>query len=128
MPGPARAGVLIYALRLDALSRFYEQLFGMRVLVADAEHRVVENDDVQLVLHAIPPAHAAGITVSVPPQPREAQAIKPFFSVASLAAAEAEAARLGGYVFGPVWNGPGFTLRNACDPEGNIVQLREWAA
>jgi hypothetical protein len=41
MPGPARAGALIYAKRLDALSRFYQALLGMAVRVQDAEHHVL---------------------------------------------------------------------------------------
>jgi predicted enzyme related to lactoylglutathione lyase len=125
MSGPARAGILIYAKHLEALSRFYEQLLDMRVLAADADHRVVENADQQLVLHAIPPYIAAQIEITAPPQPREEQSIKPFFTVASLSAAAAAATELGGFVFGPAWDGPGFRVRNACDPEGNILQLRE---
>ena len=128
MPGPARAGVLIYAENLEAMSRFYAELLGLRVLASDAEHVVAENNDIQLVLHAIPAQYAAEITIASPPEPREEQAIKPFFTVSSLAAAERSAQQLGGFVFGPVWDGPGFKVRNACDCEGNIIQLRQSAA
>jgi hypothetical protein len=31
-------------------------------------------------------------------------------------------------MWGPVWAGPGMKVRNVCDPEGNIVHLRECAA
>lgn len=98
----------------------------MRVLRADAEHRVLESDDTQLIVHAIPPDYAGGVTVASPPVPRGEQAIKPFFTVPSLA--RAEAAALGGIVFGPLWDGPGFRVRNVCDTEGNIIQLREFDA
>ena len=128
MPGPSRAGVLIYALDLERLSSFYEHLLGMRVLAADAEHRVLESDDIQLIVHAIPPEYAVGVTVAAPPEPRSEQAIKPFFTVPSLARAEADAAAFGGFVFGPQWDGPGFRVRNACDPEGNVIQFREFGA
>ena len=127
MPGPARAGILIYAKNLDRMSGFYERLLGMRRLVADLQHQVLESEDIQLVMHAIPQHIADTITLSNPPAPREDQAFKPFFTVESLAAAEGLAAQLGGQVFGPVWSGPGFSVRNAMDPEGNIVQLRERA-
>lgn len=127
MARPARAGILIYALDLERLSRFYEGVLGLRTLAADAEHHVLESDDIQLIVHAIPPEHAEGVTVDTPPSPRMDQAIKPFFTVPSLARAEAEAAALGGFVYGPVWEGPGFAVRNACDPEGNIIQVRELA-
>lgn len=125
MPGPSRAGVLIYALDPERLSRFYVHLLGMRVLAADAQHLVLESDDIQLIVHAIPPEYAAGVTIASPPVPRSDQAIKPFFTVPSLSRAETDAAAHGGFVFGPQWDGPGFRVRNACDPEGNIIQFRE---
>lgn len=125
MSGPARAGILIYAVDLLKLSRFYEEVAGMRVLAADGEHRILESGDIQLIVHAVPPEYASGITIDSPPAMRTEQAIKPFFTVGSLAQAEVQAAALGGFVYGPMWNGPGFAVRNACDPEGNIIQLRE---
>lgn len=125
MPGPARTGVLIYALHVDVMSAFYQALLGAAVVHVDEQHHVLQSPDVQLIIHAIPAQYAAGIAIAVPPAPREDQAIKPFFTVASLDAAEAQAARLGGLVHGPVWPGPGMRVRNVCDPEGNIVHLRE---
>ena len=101
MPGPARAGALIYAVDLDRLSGFYQQLLGMKLLKADPEHHVIESADMQLIIHAIPAHIAATITLSLPPEPRETQAIKLFFTVPSLAAAAATATSLGGAVFGP---------------------------
>ena len=127
MPGPARAGLLIYAKNLASLSRFYEELLSLRILTADGERVVAGNDDVQLVIHAIPAHIAAQITISSPPEPRAEQALKPFFTVASLAVAEEQAREFGGFVFGPTWEGPGFVVRQACDPEGNIIQLRQSA-
>ena len=128
MPGPARTGVLIYAKKLEAVSSFYEQVLGARVLHADSEHRVLQSADVQLIIHAIPPQYGSSIVIEVPPVPRETQAIKPFFTVESLAAAQRIAEQCGGVVWGPVWPGPGIRVRNVCDPEGNIVHLRESAA
>ena len=128
MAGPARAGVLIYARHLETLARFYRELLELRVLAADAEHVVAECDDIQLVLHVMPPQFAAEVTIAAPPEPREQQAIKPFFTVPNLEHAELRARELGGYVFGLVWDGPGFKVRNACDAEGNIIQLRQRTA
>lgn len=125
MPGPARTGVLIYAKHLETVSTFYERVLDAKVLRADAEVRVLEAPDVQLVIHAIPPQFALTIDIDVPPEPRDQQAIKPFFTVERLAEAERVAEECGGIVYGPVWPGPGFTARNVCDPEGNIVHLRE---
>jgi predicted enzyme related to lactoylglutathione lyase len=127
MPGPARAGLLIYAKNLASLSRFYQELLSLKVIATDSECVVAGNDDVQLVFHAIPTHIASQITISSPPEPRAEQALKPFFTVASLAVAEQQAREFGGFVFGPTWEGPGFVVRQACDPEGNIIQLRQSA-
>lgn len=127
MPRPARTGVLIYAKDLQRVSAFYEQVLDAKVLHADAEHRVLQSPDTQLVIHAIPAPYAASISIATPPVPREEQAIKPFFTVESLAAAERAIEPFGGRVWGPVFPGPGIRVRNVCDPEGNILHLRESA-
>ena len=128
MSGPARTGVLFYAKNLALVSAFYERVLGARVVHSDEEHRVLQSPDVQLIIHAIPQQYASSIVIDVPPVPRDEQAIKPFFTVESLAVAEALAEQLGGKVCGPIWPGPGMRVRNVCDPEGNIVHLRESAA
>ncbi len=125
MPGPARAGALIYAKDLGKLSSFYQELLSMTLLNADAEHHVMESADFQLILHAIPPHIAATVEIATPPEPREEQAIKLFFTVPSLSAAAETAASLGGSLFGQEYEGPGFRVRNGLDPEGNIFQVRE---
>lgn len=128
MAGPARTGVLIYAKELGALSSFYERILGARVVHSDSEHTVLQTPDIQLLLHAIPPQYSSSIVIEKPPEPREEQAFKPFFTVANLAHAERITQESGGVVMGPVWPGPGIRMRNVCDPEGNIVQLREMVA
>lgn len=125
MSGPARTGVLIYAKNLEAVSLFYERVLGTRAVHADSEHRVLQSPDVQLIIHSIPSHIAISIVIDSPPVPRDEQAIKPFFTVASLATAERVAEECGGKVWGPVWPGPDLRVRNVCDPEGNIIQLRE---
>ena len=125
MPAPAKSGVLFYAKNLKAVSAFYETLLNAKVLLADEMHRVLQSADAQLIIHAIPPQYADDIVIAVPPVPREDQAIKPFFTVGSLDEAVAQVEALGGVVIGPLWPGPGMRVRNVCDPEGNIVHLRE---
>ncbi len=125
MSGPARAGALVYALDLERLASFYATILDMHRLVGDDEHVVLANADFQLIVHAIPPAHARGIVTQSPPEPRENTAIKLFFTVPSLAHAAAQMQRLGGRLFDAEWEGPGFRVRNGCDPEGNVLQLRE---
>ncbi|MCV2353058.1 glyoxalase/bleomycin resistance/dioxygenase family protein [Paucibacter sp. B2R-40] len=128
MAGPARAGALIYAHSLDKLSSFYQQVLGMSLLHANAEIHVIASPDFQLIIHALPAHIAASFSIAAPPVQREEQAIKLFFSVDSLAAAADRARALGGDLFGPVYAGPGFQMRNAYDLEGNVLQLREWLA
>lgn len=125
MPSPAMAGVLVYAKDVERVSRFYERVLGATVVAADAEHRVLQAPQAQLLIHAIPAAYADPISITVPPVPREAQAFKPFFTVPSLEKAEAAAVEAGGVVHGTVWPGPGLRVRNIADPEGNIIHVRQ---
>ncbi|MBL0681136.1 VOC family protein [Aeromonas dhakensis] len=126
MPGPARAGALIYARDPGLLSHFYRTLLQMEIHSQSDELIVQENADIQLLLHAIPAPYAEQVVITTPPQLREQGAIKLFFTVPSLAWAEAKASDLGGGLLPQQWSGPGFVVRNAFDPEGNILQLREF--
>ena len=128
MTGPARAGLFIYAKDLERVAGFYEALAGMSRLRSDAELVVLHNPDIQLLVHQVPPQFAGDIVISSPPRRREQTALKFFFSVPSIAAARALAASLGGEVFAENWQGPGFIVCNAMDPEGNVFQVREFQA
>lgn len=125
MPGPARAGLFLYAKDLDRLARFYESLLGMTRLHASDEMVVLGSPQIQLVVHRIPPHIASGIVIESPPVRRENTALKFFFTVPSLSEAGAAAASLGGEVMSERWQGPGFVVCNAMDPEGNVFQVRE---
>jgi predicted enzyme related to lactoylglutathione lyase len=125
MSGPAKAGLFLYAKDLARLAGFYESVLGMTRIHASDELVVLLSPDIQLVVHAIPPQIAQTITITSPPQRRANVALKFFFTVASLGAAEEAARGLGGEVDAEEWQGPGFRVRNACDPEGNVFQLRE---
>jgi predicted enzyme related to lactoylglutathione lyase len=125
MPGPAQAGLFIYAKDLERLAAFYESIAGMARLHQTDELAVLESPDIQLLIHRIPPHLAAEITIESPPVRREDTALKFFFTVTSLSEARIKAARLGGEVFNENWPGSGFVACNACDPEGNIFQVRE---
>ena len=128
MPGPARAGLFIYALDPERVADFYCAVAGMARLHATPELIVLESADIQLLVHWIPPPFAEGIIITSPPQRREDTALKFFFSVPSLAAARLAARAAGGEVFAENWQGPGFTVCNGMDPEGNVFQVREFAA
>lgn len=128
MSGPASAGLFIYAKDVSRLAGFYESLLGMSRAHATAELVVLRSADIQLIVHAIPAAIAASVSIATPPLKREDAALKFFFTVPSLAEAAAKAPALGGEVLPEQWQGPGFRVCNAVDPEGNIFQLRERAA
>lgn len=125
MPGPARAGLFIYAKDPERIAAFYQTLAGMVRLATSADLIVLDSPEIQLLVHATPEPIARDITITSPPQRREDTALKFFFTVPSLGAARAEAARLGGAVFEENWRGPGFIVCNAMDPEGNVFQVRE---
>ena len=127
MSDSAATGVLVYAKNLNRVSLFYERVLTGAVLHADAEHKVLQSNGTQLIVHAIPPHIADSILIDVPPAPREEQAIKPFFTLENLAVACEIAAECGGMVCGPAWRSRDFLAQNVCDPEGNIIQLRERA-
>ncbi len=125
MSGPARAGLFIYAKDLDCLVVFYESIAEMARLHQSDDLVVLESPDIQLLIHLIPPHIAANITIKSPPELRADTALKFFFTVPSLSEARVVAAGLGGKVFNERWQGPGFVVCNACDPEGNMFQVRE---
>ena len=125
MPGPASAGLFLYALDLERLAAFYEAILGLVRAHATPGLVVMGSHELQLVVHAIPPAIAATIVLTDPPERREDTALKFFFTVASLDQAQALAPSLGGTVLAERWTWGGFTACNAVDPEGNIFQLRE---
>lgn len=125
MSGPARAGLFVYAKDLERVAGFYAAVAGMERIHGDGSLIVLQSPDIQLLVHQIPAHIAAEIEITSPPEPREETALKFFFTVPSLAQARTRARELGGDVFDENWPGPGFTVCNAIDPEGNVFQVRE---
>lgn len=128
MSGPARAGLFVYAKDLEGVARFYAAVAGMSRLHATADLVVLQSADIQLLIHRIPTHIAQDIVIRTPPVPREDCALKFFITVPSIDAARSVAEQLGGSVADERWQGPGFVVCNAVDPEGNIFQLREACA
>lgn len=125
MSGPTQAGLFLYAKEVNRIAHFYETVLGMTRMHATADITVLQLQDMQLVVHQIPAHVASTIDISSPPKRREDTALKFFFTVDSIANARTKAAALGGEVFNEQWQGPGFTVCNAMDPEGNVFQVRE---
>lgn len=127
MSGPALAGLFIYAKDLAKLSGFYETLLGLARVRSTNELVILSSPHLQIIVHAMPAGVAREAGGSSPPAIRDDAAFKFFYTVPSLSVAQSVASSLGGQVLSDQWRGPGFIVRNAVDPEGNIFQLRESA-
>ena len=127
-PAPARAGIFIYAKDPDRLSGFYQSVLGMTAAHRTDQMVVLRSPDLQLIVHAMPSQVASQVVITSPPQLRDSAAIKFFCTVPCLSSARESAQSFGGQVLAEQWQGPGFVVRNACDPEGNIFHVRQSAA
>ena len=121
---------VIFAKDVPRLAAFYRSVLELAEVHADAGHVVLGSELVQLVIHAIPAAIAAGIKIGAPPEVREETPIKLCLPVTSLAAARRQARALGGGMGPPAheWAARNFRACDGFDPEGNVFQAREWAA
>ncbi|HEY1124508.1 MAG TPA: hypothetical protein VGE65_02655, partial [Sphingobium sp.] len=91
-----KSGAVIFAKDVGAVARFYESVVPMRILAEEDGAVRLENDTIQLVVHALPKAVATQIEISVPPKLREQSAIKPVFAVDSLERVRGLVSALGG--------------------------------
>ena len=130
MAQPFNAGVIVYAKDIHRLARFYAAVADLEVMHEVDDHIVLESETVELVIVAIPAATAARIVINTPPQRRENTAFKLVFPVPSLSQARATAEAHGGELNPPgkEWSFQGLRVCDGCDPEGNMIQLRELPA
>ena len=128
MSATVRAVIFIYAKDPDRLSDFYQSVLCMTAAHRTDQMVVLRSPEFELIVQAMPPQVASQVVIASPPQMRDSAAIKFFCTVPSLSAAQASAQSLGGQILPEQWRGPGFVVRNACDPEGNIFQVRESTA
>lgn len=129
MATPFSAGAIVYAKDIQRLARFYAEVADLEVMHEVADHVVLESGTHELVIVAIPAATAARIVIATPPVRRENTAFKLSFAVASLADARAAAKAAGGELNPPEkeWDFQGLRVCDGCDPEGNMIQVREVA-
>ena len=121
------AGAIVYAKDIARLSQFYAAVTGMEIVHQVGDHVVLESDSHELVVVAIPAATAARITIATPPERRANTAFKLSFLVDSLEQARQAARAAGGELDPPAkeWDFQGLRVCDGCDPEGNVIQLRE---
>ncbi len=127
MANPFTAGAIVYAKDIQRVARFYAEVADLEVMHEVDDHVVLESETHELVIVAIPAATAARIVITSPPARRENTAFKLSFAVASLAEARAAAKAAGGELNPPEkeWEFQGLRVCDGCDPEGNMIQLRE---
>lgn len=118
MAGPAKHGVIVYSFDIKALTGFYTALFSMRVARETPELISLVKDSFNIVIHT-PPFDM--------PKPHF-NTVKLFMTVDNLAAARLKAQQLGGKVFDGEWSNSIFTVCNIADPDGNVIQLREFSS
>ena len=127
MANPFTAGAIVYAKDIQRLARFYAAVADLEIVHEVADHVVLESETYELVIVAIPAATAARIVIATPPVRRENTAFKLSFAVESLAAARVAAQEAGGELNAPAkeWAFQGMRVCDGCDPEGNMIQMRE---
>jgi predicted enzyme related to lactoylglutathione lyase len=127
---PFSAGAIVYAKDIHRLARFYAAVADLEVMHEVDDHIVLESENVELVIVAIPAATAARIVITTPPQRRENTAFKLVLPVPSLSQARTTAEANGGELNPPgkEWSFQGLRVCDGCDPEGNMIQLRELPA
>ena len=122
-------GVVVYAREPGRLIDFYAGVAGLPVTHRDDSYAILRCGLGELVVHRIAPHIAASIVIANPPIRREDTAVKLVFQVASIGAARAAVAALGGEL-NPVereWRFGQYKVCDGHDPEGNVFQLREAA-
>jgi predicted enzyme related to lactoylglutathione lyase len=124
---PFTAGAVVYAKDIRRLARFYADVADLEIVHEVADHVVLESETYELVVVALPAATAARIVITTPPARRENTAFKLTFAVASLAEARESAKAAGGELnpSAKEWSFQGMRVCDGCDPEGNMIQVRE---
>ena len=127
MANPFTAGAIVHAKDIARLARFYADVANLEIVHEVADHVVLESETYELVVVAIPAATAARIVIATPPVRRENTAFKLSFLVDSLEEARVIAREAGGDLNPPEkeWDFQGQRVCDGCDPEGNMIQVRE---
>ena len=119
------AGAILFSTRMDRLAAFYEAVTGLERTGGADDHHVLESPGFTLVIHGIPEAIAASISVSNPPAVRIQSPTKLCLPVSDLGAARDRAGPLGGQVYGAerTWTWGDVLVCDGHDPDGNVFQL-----
>jgi predicted enzyme related to lactoylglutathione lyase len=123
-------GTVIFTHDKERLARFYQALSGWAVTASDDVITVLRSEHAELVLHRIPAEYGGAPDHDAPAPAREDSYLKPFFPVESLQGAREAAAQHGGRLrpAEDEWGARGFRACEGVDPDGNVIQCREWVS
>lgn len=125
----SRTGAVLFAKNLDRVATFYSVVLGLTEANRADDHILLESPGFQLVVHRLSGEGAAAGSFTTPPPRRATAAFKPVFFVSSISRIREVAEAYGG-TMEPVdqeWSFNGVTVCDALDPEGNVIQFREYA-
>jgi catechol 2,3-dioxygenase-like lactoylglutathione lyase family enzyme len=123
-----RQSLVVYAKDKRRVSAFYRRTLGLVAVEDESTHDLLRGAGIELVVHAIPQEYASHISIANPPRVREETPLKPVFRVESLEAVRLAAESAGGSLQptdrARQYNGA--IVLDGCDPEGNVVQFRQY--
>lgn len=122
-------GCVIFAKDIQTMSVFYQSVLNMKPVEEEKSHHVLSNGVIELVIHGIPKKIADIISIKTPPDIREATAIKPAFVVESLEHVRRACEETNGGIK-PVentWTIRGAQVIDGWDPEGNVIQFKQFS-
>ena len=123
-----RQGLFVYAKDKRRVSAFYRRTLGLVAIEDESTHDLLRGPGIELVIHAIPQKYASHISIANPPLVRGETPLKPVFRVESLEAVRLAAESTGGSLqpADRAWQYNGAIVLDGCDPEGNVVQFRQY--
>lgn len=117
--------IVLWVSDLNAQADFYAKLFAVSAPTVGDGFAEVSDGTNAVLLHTLPAQYAAPTPLTSQLPAQEAVAIKPVFTVASIAdAADRMAGTLATVYPTSVTYGE-FTYRDVVDPEGNVIQLQQ---
>jgi len=125
----ARTGAVLFATKPDRVAAFYSVVLGLTEVNRAPDHILLESPGFQLVVHRISDGGAAAAETGDAPVRRATAAWKPVFFVPSISRLREVAEMKGGVIEPPgkEWSFNGVTVCDGLDPEGNVIQFREYA-
>jgi predicted enzyme related to lactoylglutathione lyase len=122
---------VLYVSDLNAMRAFYATCLAMDAPPAnDGDFCVLHGTGGELTLVQVPSRGAVTVGLTDPPGWRESSPVKLVFDVIDIDETRVAVLAAGGQddPARPGWNFRGHRHQDVCDPEGNIIQLRQPAA